>query len=235
MIRLVTFDGDDTLWDFDASMRSRLQQVLEMLWAELPGTEELTVERLIDTRARVASELEGRVIDLKAIRLAAFERSLEEIGRPDPQLAARLTAAYLRDAQLEAFPEAKRVLGRLSRRSTVGVITNGDNDPARVGLEVDFVLNAPRVGWAKPDPRIFTLAMRRAGVEPGESVHVGDSLREDVGGAMGAGMWAVWLNRRDVDNRTGVRPDAIVAGLDELLPVIEQLDRAARAERPASS
>ena len=45
----------------------------------------------------MAEELEGRVLDLKAVRLAAFERSLEDVGASDPVLAERMTEVYFED------------------------------------------------------------------------------------------------------------------------------------------
>jgi putative hydrolase of the HAD superfamily len=50
-------------------------------------------------------------------------------------------------------------------------------------------------GFMKPHPSIFKAAMQLAGVEPAESVMVGDSLRQDVEGALGVGTRAVLLHR----------------------------------------
>jgi len=47
------------------------------------------------------------------------------------------------------------------------------------------------IGYLKPDPRIFRHALDALGVEPEETVMVGDSLRADVGGAKALGMTAV--------------------------------------------
>ena len=46
-----------------------------------------------------------------------------------------------------------------------------------------------------PVPRVFRFALRRGGVDPAESVYVGDSWDADYVGARNAGMLAVWLNR----------------------------------------
>jgi putative hydrolase of the HAD superfamily len=47
----------------------------------------------------------------------------------------------------------------------------------------------------KPHPSIFRAAMQLAGVQPSDAVMVGDSLRQDVEGALAAGMRAVLLHR----------------------------------------
>ena len=52
-------------------------------------------------------------------------------------------------------------------------------------------------GIEKPDPRIFELAMERAGVEPERSVYVGDNPEFDVDPALAVGMLPVLIDRRD--------------------------------------
>ncbi len=51
-------------------------------------------------------------------------------------------------------------------------------------------------GMEKPDPRIFRLAMERAGVEPARSVYVGDNPEFDVDPALAVGMFPVLIDRR---------------------------------------
>ena len=50
-------------------------------------------------------------------------------------------------------------------------------------------------GFMKPHPSIFSAALARIGVEPRDAVMVGDSVRQDVQGALSAGMRAVLLDR----------------------------------------
>ncbi len=57
-------------------------------------------------------------------------------------------------------------------------------------------------GVEKPDPQIFHIALERAGVEPEESVYVGDHLYFDVEPAAQIGMLPVLIDRR------GMYPDA---------------------------
>jgi len=50
-------------------------------------------------------------------------------------------------------------------------------------------------GFMKPHPSIFAAALERIGAAPADAVMVGDSLRQDVAGALNAGMRAVLLDR----------------------------------------
>lgn len=65
------------------------------------------------------------------------------------------------------------------------------------GVEVGVVIDSAVVGVSKPDPRIFSLALDALGVPAAASgtvVHVGDSLRYDVAGAIAAGVRPVHLD-----------------------------------------
>jgi putative hydrolase of the HAD superfamily len=62
---------------------------------------------------------------------------------------------------------------------------------------VTAAISGPEHGLMKPNPTIFRAALKRANVDPHEAVMVGDSLSQDVEGALGAGMRGVLLHRSD--------------------------------------
>ncbi len=68
-------------------------------------------------------------------------------------------------------------------------------EPELTGVPVGVVIDSAVAGVAKPDPAIFYLALKALGVPPGGTVlHVGDSLRYDVAGALAAGLQPVHLD-----------------------------------------
>ncbi len=63
------------------------------------------------------------------------------------------------------------------------------------GVPVGVVIDSEVVGVAKPDPAIFHMALNLLGVPPaGTVLHVGDSLRYDVAGALAAGLQPVHMD-----------------------------------------
>ena len=63
------------------------------------------------------------------------------------------------------------------------------------GIPVGVVVDSAVVGVAKPDPAIFGIALDALGVPAsGTVLHVGDSLRYDVAGALAAGLEPVHLD-----------------------------------------
>jgi putative hydrolase of the HAD superfamily len=78
------------------------------------------------------------------------------------------------------------------------------------------------VGFRKPRPEIFRACLDALGVAPEETLHVGDRLAEDVGGARASGLSTCWITRRVSDParaleaHTGAHPDLVISDLQEL-------------------
>ena len=67
--------------------------------------------------------------------------------------------------------------------------------PDATGIPVGVVIDSAVVGVAKPDPAIFGIALDALGVPAsGTVLHIGDSLRYDVAGALAAGLQPVHLD-----------------------------------------
>ena len=60
---------------------------------------------------------------------------------------------------------------------------------------IEVAVASVEIGLAKPSPAIFGVALERTGVAAGDAVMVGDSVEDDVRGALACGMGAVLLDR----------------------------------------
>ena len=91
-----------------------------------------------------------------------------------------------------------------SRGLAVGLISNIDRDGSELvdslglGDHLDFAVTSSEAGADKPDPRIFQVALAKAGAGPQEAMHVGDQPASDVQGALSAGIAPVLLDRDGV-------------------------------------
>jgi putative hydrolase of the HAD superfamily len=140
---------------------------------------------------------------------------LEAISTP------QLTAALMASIQFEPYSDARPALeaARL-RGARLAVVSNWDVSLhevlARLGLAplLDGVLSSAEVGARKPAPEIFTRALSLCGVAAERSVHVGDSLEEDVAGARAAGIEPILLRRAGGVGPRGVRT---IRSLGELI------------------
>jgi putative hydrolase of the HAD superfamily len=85
----------------------------------------------------------------------------------------------------------------------LGVVSNFETwldgllDDVGVGSFLDVRVISGIEGIEKPDPKIFRLALDRAGVEPERAVYVGDLPELDIEPALGVGMFPVLIDRRD--------------------------------------
>jgi putative hydrolase of the HAD superfamily len=87
-----------------------------------------------------------------------------------------------------------------------------------LGVPVAAVVDSTVVGVAKPDPRIFEIALAAVEAPPQRTIHVGDSLLADVAGAMAAGITPVHYDPFDLCPGNGHRD---VVALAELVPLVQ--------------
>lgn len=94
-------------------------------------------------------------------------------------------------------------------RLPVYIVSNIDrNDVCRAveyhGFAPAGIFTSEDARAYKPRSEIFLLALKSAGFDPNEVIHVGDSLSSDVAGAQAVGIQAVWLNRNSKEAPRGV-------------------------------
>jgi putative hydrolase of the HAD superfamily len=114
----------------------------------------------------------------------------------------RLARHFRSSSAWAVYDDVVPALEELTRRGTrLAIVSNWDSYLPRLlaalGLDRFFpvVLVSALEGTSKPDPEIFLRACRRLDVAPAESLHVGDSVAEDLAGARGAGLSALLLDR----------------------------------------
>jgi putative hydrolase of the HAD superfamily len=80
----------------------------------------------------------------------------------------------------------------------IGVVSNADGSVEatlrRCGIPIDVVIDSTVVGFAKPQPEIFALALEALGIAAEDAVHVGDTASADVDGAHAAGVRPLHLD-----------------------------------------
>jgi putative hydrolase of the HAD superfamily len=127
-------------------------------------------------------------------------------------------------ASWKVYPEVLPTLKDLRNRGLeLGIVSNFDSRLFKVlkGLGLAEVFDTVTISSlahaAKPSPKIFEVALEQHAVEPGEAMHVGDSVRDDVEGATKAGLAAVLLARQGKQAPPGI---PVIRTLDELIPLL---------------
>lgn len=206
-VEAVFFDLDQTLIHQEASFRALADKLHAGRQAALPGVsasrfwEALWKEAAAAWKAMTAGEAGG-----PSSRTDMFRRTLLALDA-DPALAGEMreTADALLAGASVLAPGAKETLAALRRAGIrTGIVTNGYADMQwrkirrhGLGVCVDAVIVSETAGFHKPHPGIFEAALAALGARPETALHVGDLLRNDVGGARAAGLWTALYDPED--------------------------------------
>ena len=172
-IKWIFFDIGSTLVDESAVYENRIK--------------EITQGNNIDRNEFVAKVIERAQTSPKPIVSAA-----EDYGVNVP--------AWRHDLEV-LYPDSKEVLQRLSQKYKIGIIANQDFGTEQrltdfnVHQHIDLVIASAEEGVAKPDLRIFQIALARADCKPEEAVMIGDRIDNDIIPANKIGMTTVWIKQ----------------------------------------
>jgi putative hydrolase of the HAD superfamily len=148
--------------------------------------------------------------------------------------------SHLGETPFDAVPQAKETLIALKQKGVkVGIITNTTSSTEKdvrrtlqqLGLEsyVDFIVTSVDAGCEKPDERIFSIALKTAGVKASDAVMVGDRVTKDIVGGNRIGMKTILFkwNQRYPETVTGQeeQPTYTIKGLRELRYVLDEIER----------
>ena len=192
-----------------------------------------------------------------AIREGLLDVSFDEqiaifVENISPGLGDRLSADTLAeitrvysDSFLDYAPpahaDAVKVLRSVREMGLrIGLISNTGMTPgttfrtylANTGMldYFDTLTFSDEVKLSKPAEEIFLMTLRSLNAAPNRTVHVGDSIRNDVAGARKCGLKTVWItgfSEREDPSDPATEPDETVDGLGAVVPAIERLCRRA--------
>ena len=208
LIKAIFFDFYNTIGKFDPS-----REELQMVACQSFGIN-VTQQGIIKGYARADSYMAKRV-SVKPLRAMNPEELndffteyqsliLEGSGFNVSKDIALEIASKLRSLPkgFSLFEDVLPVLEKLKQAGLkLGLLSNNEGDigglSKKLGLDglMDVVINAEQVGRGKPYPEIFLEAMSRAGVEPNESVYIGDQYETDIRGSRDVGMLPVLIDR----------------------------------------
>ena len=158
----------------------------------------------------------------------AFASAFDELNvKGDARAASQKS---INDLRFRPFwPDALEALPIIGETRRMAVVSNADDaylDPvvSRLPGNWEVVVSSEGERCYKPDRRLFDAAAARLNVDPAQCAYVGDRQFEDVMGARGAGMAAIWINRfgADMDPSMPV-PDAEIRSLLELPDALARL------------
>lgn len=191
MLKVLSFDLDDTLWDVDFVIKRAEQKLLDWFAEYYPAIAEDHSEESF-RRHRIAAWKRWPELahDLSELRRRSLTLLAEECGYTDFDPHPAFEHFYQWRNTVELLPGVEAALDKLHARFRLIALSNGNANISHSGLDkwFEFGLAAESVGHAKPHPAMFEQACKQAGCQPAEVLHIGDDLRSDVMGAQQAGM-----------------------------------------------
>ncbi|MGW6025795.1 HAD family hydrolase [Streptomyces sp. NPDC055099] len=223
-IKGALFDFSGTLFRIE-STGSWLRAVLREAGLALPAAE---FERLAEGLERAGALPGGASPDRVPERLAelwaqrdrsaaqhraAYTGLSREVPLPDPLLYDALYDRHMRPEAWRAYADAAEVLTGLRERGIrVAVVSNigWDLRPVFRAHGLDPYVDAYTLSYEheiqKPDPRLFARACEALGVDPADTLMVGDDRHADAG-ATAIGCAVHFVDHLPVDHRPdGLRP-----------------------------
>jgi HAD superfamily hydrolase (TIGR01662 family) len=135
--------------------------------------------------------------------------------------AVEITRGWERHENFDLYEDVAVVVASLRDAGIrVGLVSNSARDVREFarhhGLEVDAGISSFHHGRTKPHPSIFRAVLDLLEVEPADAVMVGDTIADDIEGALALGMRAILLDR------DGRNPDyePRIETLNDLLPIL---------------
>lgn len=210
-IRAVLFDYDDTLHRRDDAFAAAAAQFAARYYPRRTAAEQTALKQDMVAFNNYGYRMPCGYAEFIARYLprTAGDPTDEEINRG----LCYFCLAFAGCCRL--LPDAADTLAALRRRGLrLGLITNGESrlQNAKVdcsGLRplLDLSAVSGDEGIHKPDARLFRRIAARLGVAAEDCLFVGDNVKNDIDGALSAGMQAVWIDiRHPADHPCYERP-----------------------------
>jgi HAD superfamily hydrolase (TIGR01662 family) len=135
--------------------------------------------------------------------------------------AVEITRGWERHENFQLYDDVPAALADLRAAGLrIGLVSNSARDvrdfARHHGLDVDAGISSFHHGRTKPHASIFRAVLELLEVDPAEAAMVGDTIADDVEGALAIGMHAILLDREGL--HPGFEPR--IETLDELLPLL---------------
>ncbi|MEM5529227.1 HAD-IA family hydrolase [Gammaproteobacteria bacterium AS21] len=202
MIKCLTFDLDDTLWDIRPVLKNTDTKMYQWLTINAPRlTDKYPPDYFTRLKQQVVDIYPKIAHSVTDIRLKGLELSLLKVGYAQQEALdiaqQAFQVALAARQEVTFFEHVQSSLQRLkSQGYLMGAITNGNADIYRVGLGeyFDFQFNAHDAGVEKPNPIIYQLMLEHTELKAEQIIHIGDNPIADVQGAQELGMSTIWVN-----------------------------------------
>ena len=209
------FDAYGTLFDVNAACRELSLDVGDK-WQDLAN-----LWRLRQVEYTWLRNSMNEYVDFWEITSNALDYAMEVLNIKNIKLRDQLLELYLK---LEAYPEVKKVLGKLKdKKFRTGILSNGSRKMldsavknAKIENLLDVVISVEECKIYKPSSKVYDLVEIKTDIHK-DKVTFFSSNAWDMHAAANYGFKTIWVNRfQGKLERLPGKPNAIVKSLDNI-------------------
>lgn len=207
MIKAVIFDIDNTMYDYDAANCIAVREL--EAWLSNRGLADALECRAAYTGAmEIIKKRTGIDCAANHNRLLRFQCMLELLKVPSLSMALEMYHVYWDTVigVMQPEPGLHALLEALKEKGIrIGI---GSNMTAYIQYKkleklevldrIDRIVVSEETGLEKPAPRFFEICVEKMGCAPDECIFIGDSVKNDVLGAITSRLHGVWYYPKEI-------------------------------------
>ena len=230
MIRLITLDLDNTLWDIEKTMVRAEKELRRHLKSVSVNAFDIycseTTSEIRERLLREQPELRSNLTEFRKLLLGeVFFRAGNSVQDSKMLANSAFNKFFEFRNKVVFFEGAIDALKALSERYKVYALTNGNADVKMIGIDkfLSGAVSSADVGVSKPNPKIFEATLKKAGEEASSCIHIGDDYEDDIVGANNAGIASIWLNERGQKDPSMNLATKVVTKVKEIPHAVEMI------------
>jgi putative hydrolase of the HAD superfamily len=200
----IFFDLDRTLWDFNKNSTETLIDIIKVFHLEdiVPDANEF-VRLFHYYNDKLWDDFRDGKIRKQLLRLERFRLLLNRYEISEKKTIEKISQFYLNTSPTKPalIGDCVELLNYLGPKYKLYVLSNGFYDVQLTkiinsGISKYFtkLFTSDRIGFAKPDKRIYEYAVRSIHAHKEECLMIGDDVKNDIDGAKNADIDQVYYN-----------------------------------------
>lgn len=227
-ITAILWDVDNTLLDFEYSMRNSLKECFQLFGISV--TEEM-IQKYSQINDLYWKRLERKEVTKQELLNGRFIDLFREFQLEDIDVVRFRTEYQDCLGKIYSFTEnSLTVCKDLQTKVKQYVVTNGVASTQRSklklsGLEelMNGIFISEEIGFPKPDKDFFEFCLTHIDEQDRERILIiGDSLTSDIQGGNNVGIKTCWYNPKHETKKDGYKVDYEIVSLREIYDILEE-------------
>lgn len=225
MYKLLVFDLDGTLMDFEKTSNNAFDAVFEYL--DIKKTDE-HINKFNENNQLLWSKYEKGIITMNTLRTERFS-FMDRFSNKEISLKAEKIYEDFLGENVILMENSLDVLEKLKGNFNLSLATNGSKEIQykrilKTGIEKYFenIFISEEVGYSKPSQKFFNkICEKYEDIDKSKILMIGDSLDADMQGAINSNIGSCWFNNKGITNNKKLNLDFEISKLTDLFKILD--------------